>query len=106
MNSDTVQGDIKPAVLCILDHMLGNMIIHYSRTRVLHPRQGFEDLPEIIREEQILDEFIKLIYLLMGRADVLSLPGSAISSVKKCLDALSRKQPRVMVVLGAFWWIL
>lgn len=100
-NSDRPQGDIKPAVLCILDFMLGNMIIHYSRTRVLHPRQGFDDLPEIIREENILDEFIKLVYLLMGRADILSLPGVTMASVKKSLDALSKQQPRVMVVLGA-----
>lgn len=90
-----------PAVLCLLDHVLGNMVIHYSRTRRIHPRQGFEDILEIVREEKLLDEGIKLIYLLVGRADVYQSSGSVIISVEKLLEGFSRIQPRVLTVVGA-----
>lgn len=89
-----------PTVLCLLDHILGNMVIHYSRTRVIHPRQGFDDVLEIIREEKLLDQGIKLIYLLVGRADVYQPPGLVIHSMEKLLGGFSRIQPRVLTVLG------
>lgn len=94
------QENNKPAVLCLLDYVLGNMIIHYSRSRVLHARQGFDDVSEIISEEGLLDDAIKLIYLLVGRADSKLSPISVVRSVEKLLEFFSRKQPRVMTVIG------
>lgn len=77
------------------------MVIHYSRMRRVHPRQGFDDVLEILREEKLLDDGIKLIYLLIGRADLDQSPGSVIISVEKLLEGFSRSQPRVLTVLGA-----
>lgn len=55
-----------PSVLCLLDHVLGNMVIHYLKTRVVHPRQGLDDILEIVKEENLITSSIKLIYLLVG----------------------------------------
>lgn len=90
----------KPAVLCLFDHAIGNMVIHYSRTRILHPRQGLEDILEVLREEKLLDEDIKLIYLLAGRADSHLNPLAVGRSLEKLLDGISKINPRVMCVLG------
>lgn len=88
-------------VLCLLDYVLGNMIIHYSNTRVLHPRQGFEDVLEVVREENWITDSTKMIYLLIGRADIQSAPGSILRAVEVLLNGLARIQPKIMVVLGA-----
>lgn len=77
------------------------MTIHYSRTRVLHPRQGFEDIIEVVREENLLDSGIKLIYLLAGRADVHLSPFEVSRGLDKLLDGLAKINPRIMCVLGA-----
>lgn len=90
-----------PAVLCLLDHVLGNMVIHYSRTRIIHPRQGVDDVLEIIHEENLLDNNIKLIYLLVGRADVFSPPVSVVHAVEKLLEGFSKLQLRVLTLVGA-----
>lgn len=100
LRSGNKSETITPAILCLLDYILGNMIIHYSRSRVLHARQGFDDVPEIIREENLLERGIKLIYLLIGRADGGLPAGSVLRSVEKLLDFLFKKQPRVMTVIG------
>lgn len=97
----SLDGNNTPTVLCLLDHVLGNMVIHYSRTRRIHPRQGFDDILEIVHEESLLDDHIKLIYLLVGRADAGSSPGSVVLSVEKLLEGFSRAQPRVLTVIGA-----
>lgn len=89
-----------PTILCLLDYTLGNLMIHYSRTRVLHARQGFEDILEVVREEQLMANGIKLIYMLVGRADCSSPPGSVIRNVEKLLDGLTRINPRIMIVIG------
>lgn len=88
-------------VLCLFDHVLGNMIIHYSRIRVLHPRQGFDDIMEVTKEEQLLEDQTKLIYMLIGRADLHLSPGSIIHSVEKVLEGFSRINSRVLTVIGA-----
>lgn len=90
-----------PAILCLLDYVFGNMVIHYSRSRVIHPRQSFEDMLELVREERLVSESIKMIYLLVGRADILSSSGSVIRSLEKLLEGFARIQPRIMVVVGA-----
>lgn len=88
-------------VLCLFDHALGNLIIHYSRIRILHPGQGFDDVMEVVREEKLLDDHTKLIYMLIGRADLHLSPGSIIHSVEKVLEGFSRIQPKVLTVIGA-----
>lgn len=88
-------------VLCMFDNILGNLIIHYSKIRVLHPQQGFEDILEVVREEKLLGEGIKLIYLLAGRADILHAPSGVTRNVEKLLHGLARIEPRIMVVIGA-----
>lgn len=98
---NTPDASKNPAVLCLLDHMLGNMIIHYSRTRIIHSRQGFEDILEIVNEEKLLDNGIKMVYLLAGRADVSQPPGSVVRAVEKLLDGLAKIQPRILIVIGA-----
>lgn len=85
----------------MLDYVLGNLIIHYSKTRILHPRQGFGDLFEVITEEHLLTNSTKLVYLLVGRAEVQSPPGSVIEALETLLENVSKEQPRVMTVLGA-----
>lgn len=90
----------EPSVLCLLDHVLGNMLIHYSKTRVVHPRQGLDDILEIVKEENLILSSIKLIYLLVGRVDSLMSPGSVICSAEKVLKGFSRLQPRVMTLVG------
>lgn len=87
-------------MLCLFDHVLGNMVIHYSRTRIIHPRQGLEDILEILREENLLDGDIKLIYFLAGRADAIQNPLAVGRSLEKLLDGVSKISPRVMCVLG------
>lgn len=96
-------GDTKnknPSVLCLLDFVLGNMIIHYSKMRVLHPRQGMEDILEVVREEKLLAGNIKLIYLLAGRADAHLGSGTVIQGMEKLLDGLIKINPKIMCVLG------
>lgn len=100
-NTPTQHQVQKPTVLCILDHILGNLIIHYSRTRVLHPRQGVEDVLEVIREENLLADGIKLVYLLAGRPDISLSPGTFGRNVEKLLDGMARIVPRIMIVIGA-----
>lgn len=90
----------KPTVLCILDHKLENLLIHYSRTRVLHPRQGIEDILEVIREESLLEGGIKLVYLLAGRPDISVSPMTFGHNVQKLLDGMAKVAPRIMVVIG------
>lgn len=92
--------DRSPSVLCLLDFVLGNMTIHYSRTRVLHPRQGLEDVMEVVREENLLSQNIKLVYCLVGRADVLLAPAAFARLFDKLLLALARINPRIMCVIG------
>lgn len=87
-------------MLCLFDHIIGNMVIHYSRMRFLHPRQGLEDILEVLREEKLLDEDIKLIYLLAGRADVHLDPLAVGCSLEKLLDGIAKMNPRVMCVIG------
>lgn len=89
------------SVLCILDDILGNLIIHYSKTRVLHPRQGIDDILEVVREENLLDNGIKLVYLLAGRPDKSLPPVNFGHNVEKLLDGMAKIIPRIMVVLGA-----
>lgn len=106
MQSDTrsqhmMDSKKDPTVLCLLDSVFGNMTIHYSSTRIVHPRQGFEDILEIVREEQLISHSTKLVYLLVGQADVLTSSGSVIRSVEKLLDGLAKIQPRIMIVIGA-----
>lgn len=97
----TPTGPEKAAtVLCVLDFVLGNLKIHYSRTKVLHPRQGLSDVMEVMREEGLLAESVRLIYFLAGRAD-LHLSASAFGrSLEKLLDDISSLNPRVMLVMG------
>lgn len=90
-----------PTVLCLLDYSLGNMIIHYSKTRVLHPRQGLEDLFEVIMEENLLGDTTKLIYLLIGWADISLNPGVVARNVETLLENVAKLQPRIMTVIGA-----
>lgn len=88
-------------VLCLFDHALGNMIIHYARVRILHPRQGFDDVLEVVREEKLLSDVVKLVYLLVGRADLHLSPGTTVCSVEKVLEGFSRIQAKVLTVVGA-----
>lgn len=97
---DTPSVRRDPTILCLLDYILGNLTIHYSRTRVIHARQGFDDILEVVREENLLANGIKLIYLLIGRADCFAHPGSVIRSAEKLLDGLTRINPRIMIVIG------
>lgn len=90
----------QPTVLCVLDHILGNLTIHYSRTRVLHPRQGIEDVLEVIKEEKLLNDGIKLVYLLAGRPDASVSPMTFSHNMEKLLDGMSKLVPRLMVVIG------
>lgn len=91
----------EPTILCLLDHVLGNMMIHYARSHVVHPKQGFKDILEIVLTENLLANGIKLVYLLVGRADILSLPGLVIREAEKLLDGLAKIQSRIMIVVGA-----
>lgn len=77
------------------------MVIHYSRTRIVHPRQGFEDILEILREENLISQGIKVVYLLVGRADLLSPPLQVIKNMERLLGGMANLQPKIMVVVGA-----
>lgn len=90
-----------PSILCLLDHALGNMIIHYSKTRVLHPGQGFDDILEVIRVDNLLLEGTKLVYLLAGHASILQVPGSVVNHLEKLLEGMYKLNPKIMCVLGA-----
>lgn len=91
----------EPTILCLLDHSLGNLMIHYARTTVIHPKQGFDDILELVREEDLLSKNIKLIYLLVGRPDMFSAPLSSIRSAEKLPEGFAKMQPKIMVVVGA-----
>lgn len=99
-NTESTQERKGPSVLCLLDFAFGNMTIHYSRTRILHARQGFEDVLEVVREDKLLDSGIKLVYLLAGRADAHLSPSVVQMSLEKLLDGLVKINPKVMLVLG------
>lgn len=91
----------RPAsILCLLDHVYGNMIIHYARSRVLHPRQGLEDIFEVIKEENLIDSNIKLVYLLAGRADLHLSASAFLRGLEKLLYDIARMNPRLMVVIA------
>lgn len=101
VNAQNLGSNRRPSVLCIFDHILGNMIIHYSKTRILHPRQGIEDILEVIREENLLNDGIKLVYLLAGRPDMSVSAVEFGHRVEKLLDGMAKIAPRIMVVIGA-----
>lgn len=56
---------------------------------------------EVIREEKLLDDGIKLVYLLAGRPDVSASPAAFGKGIEKLLEGMARISPRVMIVLGA-----
>lgn len=93
-------GSRPSAVLCLLDFVLGNMIIHYSKTRVLHPGQGLDDIAEILNEEGLFGQGIKLVYCLVGRASSHLGPSAFICLFEKLLISLARINPRIMCVIG------
>lgn len=92
--------DKSPSVLCLLDFLLGNLKIHYSKTRVLHPRQGIDDVLEVVREENLLFPNIRVVYFLVGRADVHLSSSCFGKALDQLLCALWSLNPRLMLILG------
>lgn len=79
---------------------MGNLKIHYSRTRVLHSRQGLDDIFEVVREENLLSPNIRVLYFMAGRADVHLSPSIFGRSLEQALRAIWNLNPRLMVVIS------
>lgn len=75
--------------------------MHYSITRVLHPRQGLEELKDMIRGTELNLENTRLVYFLAGRAEVHLSPAEFAKSLEQVLRELQRRSPRIMILLGA-----
>lgn len=97
---NTPTSQRSPSILCLMDYVYGNMMIHYSKSRVLHCGQGLDDILEVVKEYALLDLTIKLIYLLAGRADALLEPSAFVRGLEKLLWEFARLNPRLMFVIG------
>lgn len=90
-----------PTVLCILDHVLCNLTIHYSQTMVLRHDQGLRELTKLVRQDRFDLSRIRLVYLLAGRADAHLPPATFGRVLEDLLQAFQRKAPRIMILVCA-----
>lgn len=67
---------------------------------MLHPGQGIDDILEVVDEESLLSDNIKLLYLLAGRSDSHLSPGVFGHNLEVLLEGLMKRKPRLMCVLG------
>lgn len=86
-------------MLCILDHEFAQLKIFKSVTQILNSRQGLPEIAEMVLQDKLRVDNMRLVYFLAGRADAHLSSSAFTRSLEAILANFRWKNPRLMCLL-------
>ena len=87
-------------VLLLAEYYASNLQVRQAKIQLVHPGSGYAELAEGIARGQVSLFGVRILVLLIGRADVLNREVAVQDSLMRVRDAVNARDPAIIMLVG------